>query len=94
MGRPKGSKGQSRLPSLSVTSREILEAYAVRNGLTGGQKNVAQKHSEKSRMLNLTKNLFPEQLNFINDKSKEKRLSVLDVVGKVMPQGVILLKSA
>ena len=92
MGRPKGSKGESRLPSLSLTSREILEAYAVRNGLTGGQKNVAQKHSEKSRMLNLTKNLFPEQLNFINDKSKRKAAICSRRSGKSYAAGRYLIK--
>ena len=82
------------LPKITLTSRELLEAFIVRSGEGQGQKTIGQKRSEQSRMLNLTKNLFKEQLDFIQDSSRRKAAICSRRSGKSYAAGRYLLQEA
>ena len=60
-----------RKPAAQFTSREILEAYVARFGISAKARIARRDHSDKIT-LNFKKHLFPEQLAFINDPSKRK----------------------
>ena len=85
---------KTKLPTISLTSRELYEAFVSRSGHTGPSKNKAQRRSEHSRMLNMTRNLFKEQLDFINDPSKRKAAICSRRSGKSYAAGRYLIKEA
>ncbi len=81
------------LPKLTLTDREIYEALAVR---MKAQKplNASQKEQKKSRQLNLSRTLFAEQVDFINDPSKRKAAICSRRSGKSYAAGRYLIKEA
>ena len=81
------------LPELTLTDREIYEALAVR---VKAQKPLsrAQKEQKRSHALNLSKTLFKEQIDFINDNSKRKAAICSRRSGKSYAAGRYLIKEA
>ena len=59
------------LPEIVLTDREIYEALAIRTNASKVS-NRAQKQQRKSHALNLSKTLFDQQVEFIEDESKRK----------------------
>lgn len=81
------------LPDLTLTDREIYEALAVRIKAQSAP-SMAQKQQKKSRALNLSRTLFKEQLDFINDDSKRKAAICSRRSGKSYAAGRYLMKEA
>lgn len=82
------------LPKVTLTSREVLEAVAVRFGDRKKKYNEAQKTTRKNHVLNLSKTLFPEQMAFINDPSKRKAALCSRRSGKSFAAGRYLVQEA
>ena len=61
-----------KLPHITLSSREVLEAVAIRFGKKLDKENEAQRAQKKNYALNLGRTLFREQLDFINDPNKRK----------------------
>jgi PBSX family phage terminase large subunit len=83
-----------KLPSITLTSRELYEAFVVRTQSASPAKGAAQRRSEHSRMLNMTKNLFKEQYDFIADPSRRKAAICSRRSGKSYAAGRYLIKEA
>ena len=81
------------LPDLTLTDREIYEALAVRLKAQSAP-SLAQKQQKKSHALNLSRTLFKEQLDFINDDSKRKAAICSRRSGKSFAAGRYLIKEA
>ena len=81
------------LPKITLTDREIYEALAVRTDATKPS-NRAEKQQRKSHALNLSKTLFKEQVDFIDDPSKRKAAICSRRSGKSYSAGRYLLKEA
>lgn len=81
------------LPDLTLTDREIYEALAVRLKAQSAP-SLAQKQQKKSHSLNLSRTLFKEQLDFINDDSKRKAAICSRRSGKSFAAGRYLIKEA
>ena len=82
---------RKKLPSVSVTSREILEALVVRSREDEGPKKKKQK---KSYILNLSRSLFKEQVDFIKDPSRRKAAICSRRSGKSYAAGRYLIQEA
>jgi len=82
-----------RLPSESLTSREILEALVIRKGEEKAP-NEAQKKQRKSYILNLSRTLFKEQLDFIGDPCRRKAAICSRRSGKSYAAGRYLIQEA
>ena len=81
------------LPKVKLTDREIYEALAVRTDSTKPS-NKAEKEQRKSHALNLSKTLFREQVDFIDDPSKRKAAICSRRSGKSYSAGRYLIKEA
>ena len=82
-----------RLPSLTLTSREILEAVAVRFP-EKREALPAHKRQKKSHVLAMSKTLFPEQVEFIRDESRRKAAICSRRSGKSYAAGRYLIKES
>ena len=81
------------LPKITLTDREIYEALAVRTN-SKKSSSKAQKEQRKSHALNLSKTLFKEQVDFIQDPSKRKAAICSRRSGKSYSAGRYLIKEA
>lgn len=81
------------LPTVTLTSREILEAVAVRMGTRKGPTD-AQRRKKRSHALSMTSSLFKEQLDLINDLSRRKAAICSRRSGKSYAAGRYLIKEA
>ena len=81
------------LPEITLTDREIYEALAVRTD-TSKIASKAQKQQRRSHALNLSKTLFKQQVDFIQDESKRKAAICSRRSGKSYAAGRYLIKEA
>ena len=81
------------LPEIVLTDREIYEALAIRTNASKVS-NRAQKQQRKSHALNLSKTLFDQQVEFIEDESKRKAAICSRRSGKSYAAGRYLIKEA
>lgn len=81
------------LPVVNFTSREILEAFVLRSRVQAKDKYAASKQ-KRSRALNLSRTLFPEQINFIRDPSRRKAAICSRRSGKSFAAGRYLIQEA
>ena len=81
------------LPEITLTDREIYEALAVRTD-TSKIASKAQKQQRRSHALNLSKTLFRQQVDFIEDGAKRKAAICSRRSGKSYAAGRYLIKEA
>ena len=81
------------LPEIVLTDREIYEALAIRTNASKVS-NRAQKEQRRSHALNLSKTLFDQQVEFIEDESKRKAAICSRRSGKSYAAGRYLIKEA
>ena len=87
------SKKSEALPSVTLTSREVLEALAVRLGQKSTGPNEAQRRQRKrSHVLNIEKALFREQVDLVKDTSRRKAAICSRRSGKSFAAGRYLVK--
>ena len=85
-------KSNKKLPSVSITSREILEALVVRSKEDSGP--LKKRPERKSYILNLSRSLFKEQVDFIKDPSRRKAAICSRRSGKSYAAGRYLIQEA
>jgi len=83
-----------KLPHITLSSREVLEAVAIRFGKKLDKENEAQRAQKKNYALNLGRTLFREQLDFINDPNKRKAAICSRRSGKSYAAGRYLIQEA
>ena len=81
------------LPVINFTSREILEAFALRSKVQPKNKFAAERQ-KKSRALNLSRTLFKQQIDFIQDPSRRKAAICSRRSGKSFAAGRYLIQEA
>ena len=90
---PRKDGSREKLPSISLTSREVLEAVVVRMGDDGRASRI-QRRQKKSHILNLGRSLFKNQVDFINDPSRRKAAICSRRSGKSYAAGRYLIQEA